>query len=454
MLIETISDKIKKILELKKEGTYWDFKQSYPTDNLDLVYDIICLANNLDNKDALLVYGVQDKTYELIGVETDPNRKRQSDILDLLRNGCSFENGCYPRINVHTIQIEGCTLDAISIKHYIEYPYRLTNDFVSKSKNKEERKQKRIIKFVTYTRVGDTNSPITTGATPAEMKMLWGGGNTPKFDVRLVSSTNETLVFKHIKPKNIAQRNPLIRITNEDVEQHPELSWQNVSMGVISSNTLFGSAPPGILPEDNLTDEEIENYNKELPSKEEVDDFNEKNLLYVNLKNKDNYFVFEVENIGTSEANNISLILNLPNGLLAFDKNDIDDIEEPKPLNYPEHPVFAKLTKKITSKFNALSSQYGSLWGKANIISSATVSDLKISSNLFVPRRLYANNLHIDNRNEIRITINNILQSRYKETEKFYIVATKPGKYVIKYDLVCRELQKPQRGIVELEYKD
>lgn len=37
------------------EGSYWDYKQQYPVSKTDLLHDIICLANNIENRDAYLI---------------------------------------------------------------------------------------------------------------------------------------------------------------------------------------------------------------------------------------------------------------------------------------------------------------------------------------------------------------------------------------------------------------
>lgn len=48
----TFSQRNKKLIILKYEGSYWDFKQEHHSseNNHKLLYDIICLANNLENR--------------------------------------------------------------------------------------------------------------------------------------------------------------------------------------------------------------------------------------------------------------------------------------------------------------------------------------------------------------------------------------------------------------------
>lgn len=45
------------LIGLKQEGSYWDFKKEWYQDNKksDLLHDIICMANNLVNKNTLIV---------------------------------------------------------------------------------------------------------------------------------------------------------------------------------------------------------------------------------------------------------------------------------------------------------------------------------------------------------------------------------------------------------------
>ena len=37
---------VESLIDRASEGSYWDFKQSWHSDNADLLKDIICMANN------------------------------------------------------------------------------------------------------------------------------------------------------------------------------------------------------------------------------------------------------------------------------------------------------------------------------------------------------------------------------------------------------------------------
>ena len=80
---------IEKLISLKQEGTYWDFKREWYTQDkkADLLHDIICMANNLENRDAYIIIGVdEEKDYSLINMKLDVNRKNTQKLVDFLRN--------------------------------------------------------------------------------------------------------------------------------------------------------------------------------------------------------------------------------------------------------------------------------------------------------------------------------------------------------------------------------
>lgn len=44
----------------KREGDYWDFKERYHSNKVDLLHDIICMANNRADRDGYIIFGVRD----------------------------------------------------------------------------------------------------------------------------------------------------------------------------------------------------------------------------------------------------------------------------------------------------------------------------------------------------------------------------------------------------------
>ena len=54
MLSELQKEEILELISLKQEGAYWDFKKEWYEEGKqpDLLHDIICMSNNLENRDA------------------------------------------------------------------------------------------------------------------------------------------------------------------------------------------------------------------------------------------------------------------------------------------------------------------------------------------------------------------------------------------------------------------
>ena len=64
MLSELQKEEILELISLKQEGAYWDFKKEWYEDGKqsDLLHDIICMANNLENRDAYIIIGIDEET--------------------------------------------------------------------------------------------------------------------------------------------------------------------------------------------------------------------------------------------------------------------------------------------------------------------------------------------------------------------------------------------------------
>ncbi|MBP5344337.1 MAG: ATP-binding protein [Alphaproteobacteria bacterium] len=150
----------------QKESNFLDFKAQWYTDNADLLFDILCLANSSANFDRYLVIGVEDKTHCIKDVSTDPHRKSEENLHNLIQNA-SFN--IKPIVNIETIKIENKEIDILIIKNTRDKPYFLTKDKETTGKN-----GKRIIRAgVIYTRDGAVNTPIQSTASEYQIAKMW-----------------------------------------------------------------------------------------------------------------------------------------------------------------------------------------------------------------------------------------------------------------------------------------
>lgn len=152
-----------KLIDEKREGTYWDFKKEYHCNKARLLHDIICLANNIDNREAYLIFGVADDG-KIVGVEDDENRKNQEHFTSFLR-GKNFAGNVAPYVVLQTINITGQEIDVLIIKKSDKVPFYLEERF---------RDGKIVISSGSiYLRIEDRNTPINLTADPLHTELLW-----------------------------------------------------------------------------------------------------------------------------------------------------------------------------------------------------------------------------------------------------------------------------------------
>jgi len=170
---------IQKLISLKQEGSYWDFKKEWYTSGKksDLLHDIICMANNLDNKDAYIIIGIdEENNYSVSSVVNDENRKNTQMLVDFLRDK-KFSGGIRPVVNVETIILKGGEIDAIVVKNTNNTPYYLSEMSQGVFANN------------IYTRVMDTNTPKNKSADIHHVEYLW------KKRFRLISTPLERVKY-------------------------------------------------------------------------------------------------------------------------------------------------------------------------------------------------------------------------------------------------------------------
>ena len=118
-----LKNTITKLIKSKQEGSYWDFKKCWPENKGDLLHDILCMANNIDNREAYIIIGVdEENNFEFIDISNDPNRKNTQMVVDFIRSK-KFASS-RPLVRVETIQLKkDINIDVIAflkeITHHI-----------------------------------------------------------------------------------------------------------------------------------------------------------------------------------------------------------------------------------------------------------------------------------------------------------------------------------------------
>lgn len=175
-----------RLIALKQEGGYWDFKkQWYDKEKIcDLLHDIICMANNLENKDGLIIIGIDEENdYDIVDVSNDENRRNTQQIVDFLKDK-KFAGDIRPTVKVEQVDIFGKVVDVIVVKNDNSTPYFLKENY------------RTLVAHHIYTRVQDTNTPKNASADIDKVELLW------KKRLGLLATTVEKLEVFITRPKD------------------------------------------------------------------------------------------------------------------------------------------------------------------------------------------------------------------------------------------------------------
>lgn len=145
------------LIESRQEGDYWDFKFKHHESKVDLVLDIICMANNLSDEDGYIIFGIEDKIFNCVGLEGYGERRNQQGIIDILK-GVDFAGHIRPKIELKTLIIKEKEIDVLIIRNTNNTPYYLKSKYPSKQTKRYIRANH------IYTRINDTNTCINESA--------------------------------------------------------------------------------------------------------------------------------------------------------------------------------------------------------------------------------------------------------------------------------------------------
>lgn len=163
MLSEMQVEEINELIAFKQEGSYWDFKKEWYKEGKlsDLLHDIICMSNNMEDRDAYIIIGIDESNdYKVNDLTNTENRKNTQMIVDFLRDK-KFVGGIRPRVLVEPLQMPDGMIDIIIIKNGYHTPYYLEENYRDVNANN------------IYTRVFDVNTPKNKSAEISHIEYLW-----------------------------------------------------------------------------------------------------------------------------------------------------------------------------------------------------------------------------------------------------------------------------------------
>ncbi|HGR2335279.1 TPA: ATP-binding protein [Streptococcus pneumoniae] len=138
------------------EDEFHDFKQKWHHSKTELVRDILNFVNTSHHEDCYIIFGIDNITLDIIGVNNDDNRRNEEDLTDLLHKLFISTNNQI-RISIQTETIDNKEIDILIIHDTDKIPVFLTKDYKPK---KDTALQKGLI----YARNGSINTPKDSSA--------------------------------------------------------------------------------------------------------------------------------------------------------------------------------------------------------------------------------------------------------------------------------------------------
>lgn len=157
----SLNEEVTNLIRLRQEGSFWDFKKQWYTNKSDMLHDIICMSNNLSNRTAYIIIGIDEQQdYSIVDVSCDPNRKNTQKLVDFLKDK-KFAGGIRPVVHVESLHCSNGVIDTIVIENSSNTPFYLTAQYEG------------VRASSIYTRVMDTNTPIDKSADINHIEQLW-----------------------------------------------------------------------------------------------------------------------------------------------------------------------------------------------------------------------------------------------------------------------------------------
>jgi hypothetical protein len=137
-------------------------KRAYRHGNtVELLHDILCLANSYADGDRHLLFGVSNNR-TILGVEANNPRRNQANIYDLMR---ASRLNRIPKVLMEKVAIDGHEVDVLTIVNRPDKPFFLVADKAEQGKC--------LRAGVVYTRLGDTNVPMNQCPPEDRIELMW-----------------------------------------------------------------------------------------------------------------------------------------------------------------------------------------------------------------------------------------------------------------------------------------
>lgn len=197
---------------------------------------------------------------------------------------------------------------------------------------------------------------------------------------------------------------------------------------------------------------QLNEYNDNLPSQEEINIYNSNMLYYKTIKENGIILKIRISNDGTEKATNICVDLDFAEQFVTCDKEDAIDLTAPHYPKMPRNPIIEakkNLEKKTVINEDFLNG-YVSTFGSMNIGFDNIAPSLPHPPNLANTIRKLSGHWSVNARKQHVSVWKDSLMHKYEWNQaEFCVAPMEPGEYLVKISALCEEISEP----ILTEYK-
>lgn len=192
----------------------------------------------------------------------------------------------------------------------------------------------------------------------------------------------------------------------------------------------------------DISENEIEEYNKSLPTEMELDKYLKEYRCYQNIKTNAIPFTVSYKNSGNHKAKDVHIKVSFSEGLLILKRKAVEGWGEPKKPQIPEHPVDKYIKNKIgMDKIEKLCKAINSSVIQPNY--SFNVSDYEMNAGFYYSEDIEDNNLVIWEKS--------LIHTGEGCSREYFLIPARKGKFKVTISAICEEYNEQVVEEFEIE---
>lgn len=199
-----------------------------------------------------------------------------------------------------------------------------------------------------------------------------------------------------------------------------------------------------------VSEDELKKYNNNIPSQSEIDSYNDARERFYKIENYSVPLVIEVSNEGTVKANNLYIDIEFPDEIFVYEKDT--EFDEPK------NPIPFSPIARAKSRYKTDLQERQNRNSPSAMLPNHDINGSEFAHSTWrVPKIRHPNQswwTKLDG-GQLTIQVDSLIHTRYRSFEDEYmIVPLKAGKYDIKIQVICEELENQEIQIFEMDIQE